>query len=373
MAIQGTVESIAAMNGNNAWPAALRMVWLTGGLVAINEPESNLVSVQTGRNGRRKAVFNIPAFPTLFAALTSHGFKIVGTTFITNPDQLEGTQATEFRVAALNGGWRLWDTSHAWRNIAAAAAKLNDMKLLDIASRIAGGLQYSERRLYDLVMSYSAQLHGHLKQDEPKERQVFRDTFTQGFTNIHALFWEMAVLRDVLAQFVVVFCLGRGDATTLSGLLRSLNKNPSTDADATRLVGLADKKSSGWMATFGAYRDCFTHSAPLHEVEGTSWVIQDLLTLKDGKTVPQIYFPLPADAEELYRRRAKGPLFKSLQEMAENASRKRERSLEPDALEYLHTTLCQFTELAELLSRSPFPVRDDHPSRHHRRDQVTPR
>lgn len=350
---------MAAMNGNNAWPAALRMVWLTGGLLASNEPESNLVSVQTRGNGRQIASFNIPAYPALFAALTSRGFKIVGTTFITNPDQLEGTQATEFRVAALNGGWRLWDTSHAWRNIASAAARVNDMKLLDISSRIASGLQYSERRLYDLVISYSAQLHGHLKQDEPKERQAFKDTFSPGvYKDIHALFWEMAVLRDVLSQFVAVFCLGREDATTLSGLLRSLNKNPSTDADAMRFVGLADKKLSGWMAAFGAYRDCFTHSAPLHEVEGTSWVIQDLLTLKDGKTVPQIYFPLPADAEELYRSRAKGPLFKSLQEMAENASRKRERSSEPDALEYLHTSLCQFTELAaELLRRSPLPPR----------------
>ncbi len=42
-----------------------------------------------------------------------------------------------------------------------------------------------------------------------------------------------------------------------------------------------------------SYRDCFTHSAPLHEIEGSSWAIQDLLTLKDGKTVPQIYYPLP--------------------------------------------------------------------------------
>jgi len=168
----------------------------------------------------------------------------------------------------------------------------------------------------------------------------------------------MAVLRDVLAQFVAVFCLGREDATTLSGLRRSLNKTPSTDADAIRFLALADKSSSGWMATFSSYRDCFTHSAPLHEIEGSSWAIQDLLTLKDGKTVPQIYYPLPADAEEPSRRRAKGPLFTSLKEMVENAGRKRTRISEPDALEYLHTCLCQFTELAaQLLSRSPLQPR----------------
>lgn len=346
-------------NPNNTWPAALRMVWLTGGLVATNEPESNLVSVQTSVNGRKLAAFNIPAYPALFSSLVVRGFKIIGTTFVTGPDQLEGTRAAEFRVAGLNGGWRLWDTFQAWRNIVSAAAKINDMKLLDIASRISTGLQFSEMRLYDLAMSYSAQLHAHLKSDEPKEMQAFTDTFSPGvYKDIHALFWEMAVLRDVLAQFVAVFCLGRDDATTLSGLRKSLNKTPSTDADALRFVTLSEKDQSGWMATFGAYRDCFTHSAPLHQVEGVSWAIQDLLTLKDGKTVPQIYYPLPPDAEELSRRRSKGPLFTSLKEMAENSARKRERSSEPDALEYLHGCLGQFTELAaQLIGRSPLPPR----------------
>ena len=155
-------------------------------------------------------------------------------------------------------------------------------------------------RLYDLAMSSSAQLHAHLKNDEPKEMQAFTDTFSPGvYKDIHALFWETAVLRDVLAQFIAVFCLGREDATTLSGLRKSLNKGPSTDA--VRFLALSDKATSGWMATFGAYRDCFTHSAPLHEVEGVAWTIQDLLTLKDGKTAPQIYYPLSPDAEELFQ------------------------------------------------------------------------
>jgi hypothetical protein len=335
------------------------MVWLTGGLVAINEPESNVVSIQTSVNGRKIAEFNIPAYPAIFSGLIMRGFKIIGTTFVTGPDQFEGTRAPEFRVAGLNGGWSLWDTFQAWRNIVAAAAKVNDMKLLDISSRISTGLQFSEMRLYDLATSYSAQLHARIKNDEPKERQAFKDTFSPGvYKDIHALFWEMAVLRDVLAQFVSVFCLGREDATTLSGLRKSLNKTPSTDADALWFLSLSDKNTSGWMAKFGAYRDCFTHSAPLHQVEGVAWAIQDLLTLKDGETVPQIYYPLPPEAEELSRRRSKGPLFTSLKEMAENAARKRERTSEPDALEYLYGCLGQFTELAaQLIGRSPLQPR----------------
>ncbi len=54
-------ENTPNMNTKNEWPAALRMVWLTGGLVALNEPESNVVSVQTRGNGRKIAEFSIPA------------------------------------------------------------------------------------------------------------------------------------------------------------------------------------------------------------------------------------------------------------------------------------------------------------------------
>ncbi len=347
------------MNTKNPWPAALRLVWLTGGLVAINEPESNVVSIHTSVNGRKLAQFNILTYGAIFSALAVRGFKVIGATFVTDPGQLDGTRAHEFRIAGLNGGWPLWDTFQAWRNIGAAAAKADEMRLLDVSSRIAAGLQYSEMRLYDLAMSYSAQLHAHLKNDEPKEMQAFKDTFSPGvYKDIHSLFWEMAVLRDVLAHFVAAFCLGRDGVTTLSGLRKSLNKKSSNDMEANEFLSLSDKSTSGWMAVFGAYRDCSTHSAPLHEVEGTAWAIQDLLVLKDGHAVPQIYYPLPPDAEELSRRRAKGPLFSSVKEMAINAGRKRERTTEPDALEYLHASLCRFNDLAgRLLGRSPIAPR----------------
>jgi hypothetical protein len=310
------------MDIKSNWPAALRLIWLTGGLVAINEPDSNLVSIHTGVIGRKLAEFNISTYGAIFPALKVRGFEIIGATFVTGSDQIEGTRAQEFRMAGLDGRWPLWDTFQAWRNIVSAAAKANDMRLLDVSSRIAAGLQFSEMRLYDLAMSYSTQLHAHLKDAAPKETRAFTDTFSPGvYKDIHSLFWEMAVLRDVLAQFVAVFCLGRDGVSTLSGLRKSLKKDPSTDVEANEFLSLSDRNTSGWMAAFGAYRDCFTHSAPLHEVEGVAWAIQDLLTLKDGKTVPQIYYPLPPDAEELSRLRAKGPLFSSFKEMALNAGK----------------------------------------------------
>jgi len=345
------------MNTKNEWPPALRFVWLTGGIVAINEPESDLVKLNIGLKGRTLEILRIPTYPALYTALGRQGFKIIGTTFVTGADQLDEFRAPEFRAAGLNGRWSLWDTKQLWRQIVSEAAKKNEMRLMDTASRIAAGLQFSELRLYDLAMSYSRQLKAHLKDSEPKERQAFVDTFSPGvYKDIHALFWEMAVLRDVLAEFVAIFCLRRDGITTVSGLRRSLAKSESTDAEANEFMRISEKSNSGWLAVFGAYRDCFTHSAPLHQVEGVAWAVQDLLTLNNGSLVPQVYYALPQDAEELSRRRTKGPLFDSLEEMALSAARNRDRSKEPDALEYLHLCLCQFTDLSQrLIARSPIP------------------
>lgn len=347
------------MNTENNWPVAFRFVWLYGGLVAVNEPHSNIVSIQTSVNGRKLDVFTTPTYGDVFLVLKLRGFQIIGVTFVTDAAQVEGTRAQVFRMAGLERGWPLWDAFQAWRNIVSAAAKANDMRLLDISSRIASGLQFSEMRLCDLAMSYSAQLHAYLKDGAPKEIQAFKDTLSFGvYKDIHSLFWEMAVLRDVLAQFVAIFCLERNEISTLSGLRKSLKKDPSIDVEASEFLRSSEKNTGGWMAQFSAYRDCFTHSAPLHEVEGVSWAIQDLLTLKDGHTVPRIYYPLPHDAEELSRRRAKGPLFSSFEDMVMSAGRKRERSSEPDALEYLHSCLLRFTDLAtRLIRRSPLSPR----------------
>jgi len=171
-----------------------------------------------------------------------------------------------------------------------------NQRLLDVAARIAAALQYSQMRLHDLTMSYSSQLHSSLHNKEPENYRAFKDTNSAAvYKDIHSLFWETAVLRDVLSEFIAVFCIGRRDATTLSGLLRSLNKNPSTDPYAEEAIRISDpEKENGWLGKFGSYRDCFTHSAPLDLVRGSAFAIQDQIVLQDSSSVPQIYYPLPS-------------------------------------------------------------------------------
>jgi hypothetical protein len=347
---------LLTMSLKQEWPIALRLVWLTGGLVAVNEPGEPDVLIKSNVMGCTFVTFGINTYPSLFSVLKSLGFLIIGTTFVTDGKQLEGFRAPEFRAAGAIGGWPVSDARQQWRQIVFASSRNQELRLMDAASRISAGLRYSEMRLCDLAMSYSVQLHSRLHTGEAKPYQAFKDTNSPTvYKNIHALFWEMAVLRDVLSEFIAVFCLGRNDATTLSGLLKSLNKNSSSDSFAEEVRRIADRQSSqGWLARFGSYRDCFTHSAPLNLVGGSALAVQDQLILKNASPIPQIYYPLPEDPDGLMRDRARGVPFDPANKTNVVHPRKRDRAKEPDALEYLHGRLCELTDLAtRLILRSP--------------------
>jgi hypothetical protein len=78
------------MNSIQEWPAVLRLVWVTGGIVAVNEPAETEVSIKSSVAGRPFATLTINTYAEIFSALRSLGFRTVGTTFVTNAQQLEG-------------------------------------------------------------------------------------------------------------------------------------------------------------------------------------------------------------------------------------------------------------------------------------------
>jgi hypothetical protein len=94
---------------------------------------------------------------------------------------------------------------------------------------------------------------------------------------------------------------------------------------------------------------------------GIAFSVLDRRQLNDQSTVPQIYYPLPANIEQLTRERSNGAFYPTMEKLLEASKRQTDRSTEPDALEYLHLSLNRFVELAAvLIARSPIaptPIR----------------
>ena len=236
------------------------------------------------------------------------------------------------------------------------------MLLLDVASRIASGLSYSQMRLHDLVKAYGAQLRGLLHREDPKEYQAFKDTNSiEVYKAIHALFWEMAVLSDTLAEFAAAFCFFRPGVRKLSRLCKFLKEKPPHDALCEEFLRITDQTSNGWLATFINYRNFFTHTAPLEQATNIAFAVQDLRKLPCGLSIPQLYYALPQEAAEFTSKRSQGIFFNSWKELSAASSRRHERASEHDALEYLHGCINQFAGLSlELVARSPIspkPIR----------------
>jgi hypothetical protein len=343
------------------WPNAGRVVWLTGGIVAYNNPGTE-VEICVGSNGPAVRKWRINSYGSLFEMLKKQGFSIIGTTFVVQQDELNGLRPAEFRLAGCRNGWPLSNLRQQWREVAFAASKQEQMSLMDVSSRLAFGLEYSQLHLYDLVSAYAMQLRSRWDKDKTLEYHRFKDLHSREvYKSIHALFWELAVLRDTLAEFAAIFCFSQPSIRTLRGLISFLRTSASADPLSAELLSVTNETQGGWLARFASYRNFFTHVAPMEWAAGIAFSIQDVRTLSDQSRVPQIYYPLPGNIEELTRERSNGAFYPTMEKLLEASKRRADRSMDPDALEYLHLSLNQFAELAAaLLVRSPLspaPIR----------------
>ena len=60
------------MTSSSGWHKVLRLVWIAGGVVAVNEPGPN-IQINVGLGGRTIHRLRINAYATLFEALREDG------------------------------------------------------------------------------------------------------------------------------------------------------------------------------------------------------------------------------------------------------------------------------------------------------------
>lgn len=219
----------------------------------MNEPGPD-VMVLAGFGGPEIQRLRIVSFDALFAVLYNERLPTLGATFAQTPEEFQGICPPEFRAMSVTcDSWLVREAQQKWRQIAFGAWRAGRMDLLDISSRIASGLLYTEMRLSDLVNAYSSQLRGHAPREGPKAYERFKDLNTPWvYKAIHALFWELAVLRDSLAQFAAVFCFSRTDIRSMRGLRGFLVNARLTDTLSDEILRASDPANPGWLARFSS-------------------------------------------------------------------------------------------------------------------------
>jgi hypothetical protein len=275
--------------------------------------------------------------------------------FVQHKDEIDQLYPAHFHAAAPSRGWKVWDVKRRWAEIAFAASKAAHPELMGVASKLSAGFENCEIRLLDLAEAYGIQLRAYVQRGKVDEYVMFSDRNSPRVYNaIHALFWELAVLRDRLAEFASRFCFSTHKVCKrFRALADELRQLSVSDALAGAFLSAADPESKGWVWLFTEYRNFFTHDALLQQTAHCAYAIQDMRQLVDGTRVPQIYYPLPQDICQL-RKRSRGARLSLFEQTAKEPSRRSTRTAEPDALEYLHCCLDQYADLGQLLvTRSP--------------------
>jgi len=319
--------------------------------------------LSAGLGGPVLTEFNNPAFGQLFTTLTQLGVLVVGCEFYQDVEEMQGLRPAEFRVFMTGRGWLAHDTWDKWRQVATASMRADQMDVADGAARIAFEMQAVEHRLLELCRAYTNQLRSLVVQNELEDYKRFDDLNTGPVIHcVHALFYELAVLRDYLAEFMARFVFrvqGKdgGPIRRMASLRKHLVTKPVEDPLCSEIIQSTAEEAAepGWLAVLSAYRNLFTHVAPMEQVAVRSFTVQTYIPIKGDGRLPILYHPLPANALELVRTRPHGFPFASFTDWAmASVGHRPNRNEQPDALEYLHATVNRMAELAaKLIARSP--------------------
>jgi hypothetical protein len=286
------------------------------------------------------------------------GLQVFGVSSFAHKLELEGIVPAEWRSVHYQPrkAWICHDAKTIWSQIAYAAGKAKSGKLWDCAARISYQVETSIRRLQLLSDGYSTQLSTLLARRQFPDGSRIDDLWTQSvFLSIQSFLTDACVLRDYLAEFAAAFVYRLGESpriTSHAGLLKHLKRASSDDVLTKKL--LEASAANGWLNELGSYRDLVVHSAPLALAQGRLWVWCKAIELAEGKRLPIVRFPLPAQPAAIMAARSKAD-YENFQMLIEQFAGSAD--VDPsmrDALRYAHTVMGDLAELAlDLASHSP--------------------
>lgn len=335
------------------WPISGREIHLHGGLLAINEPKSNVVRLWPNTLCGKRFEIKIPTYGKIYSEIKSLGLDIVGIEFITHESEAIGESPTQWRPYSYQQKiWPNWDATQLWSQIGNASYKHKDGLCYDLSKRISYQLTSLSLRLKDLSLSYRDQLNALNIQSKPSHGQRFQDGFTDTvYQKFHSFLFDACILRDYLSEFVYNFSGGGAlrevgkEVTTAGGLYKLLMKSSELSFFENHLKECMD--NNGWLKELGAYRDLVMHSAPISIANHQLYCIQEIISLPDSKQAQSVRFPIPGNPDGLYRQRCKRDDFdKYVKELELIAKAALDDYGEYDCLKYAQTTSTKLSYLA---------------------------
>lgn len=337
--------SNASMN-QDAWHNVVRVAHLSGGVRAVSNPGPRVYLLP--RMGEQAAVFELTDYRALFGLLMEAGFDIIGCDFIESPEELSGIMEPQWRafMQPLAGmSWPPWEVRQDWANISHRAGWADRMSTFEKARHVSMQLRICAFRLRDLSEAYHRHLTALCRGEDFKPGHMTDGQYSEHlFISAHAMFGELASLRDHLAMFVAREVLGnlRPNIDSWSRLLEDKAFLRSNHAIVPTL-----QQEASWLERFGQYRNLVVHNAPLGETHGAIMVTQVRMETPLGD-VPTVSLRLPSDPEALVKRLRSGAALNSFAHWLEISRAKMEG---PELLTYCQEVFNGLVRLAHSIAR----------------------
>jgi hypothetical protein len=342
------------------WPTAGRLVHLTGGLHALNRPQSRDVSIYALSPGAEEHAlcnFNILEYHSLFMELNNIGLMPFGVAFYTYRQQFEAIDPPEIRhfsTSSKYGNWLVEKAVQTWSQIRNTAVdQLCDVQLMDLCQRITFELRAANLKWFEISSAYNQVLNKVVREAKFKDSLPFNDgnTFVV-YVSIHSFLAEAASLRDYLAEYIANHILPEQPERSekeyiskMASLRKQLTRSDIKHPLASYIVQSTDEDNAGWLAEMSAYRDLVLHHAPADRAHGMGFMRHHTVSLSSGAELPSVAFYLPADPFAAKRARARGGPFKAYSDFLE-ASARTEVVIEKEAMHYCHGLLGKLAALA---------------------------
>ncbi len=341
------------MNGNE-WPNIIRIVHLSGGIRAINNPGSIVSVTPTLKDS--DISFEIPSYNSLVATLKK---KILscpfGIDFYRIPEEIGGLYPPYWRSVTLTH--RAIDT---WRQLFNSGHSEKDYEFAEISSKIAFQLKAIEYRLREISESYHSELSAVCAKKEFKEGNGIESPNSYPiYLSVHSFLIDACILRDYLSEFLSIYHYGKyKKVDSLSALLKDVIKKKKIDDRISKVIfEITDEKNPfGWLSKLTAYRNLVVHNIPLIYSEGRTYVLLVKNKIAKNVEIPSILFPLPKDPHKIRNLRSKNELYKDFGNWKSSILKNPlDDKIIHDALSYCYLFLMRISEFAlDIATSSPY-------------------
>jgi hypothetical protein len=275
------------------WPCVFRTLHLPGGMRVVETApgKAQFAPISTG-----SIELNIKSYQDIANELKrAIGLPILGCECFRDDEEIEGLRPASWRPV-LPKRANEWPTHVAelnWSGLSNVAQKRNDPRLYLIAGAITSQFRFASVRLLDLSESYFKNIDVILKsRTELSEGILVRGYFVdQLYSSIHAAFFEMATLRDYIAEYIAYQIYRDTKTNSMAWLFEKIQKggfSTELEKEIETIYG-----GGGWLREFSDRRNTLGHRMPFDRLAGAGMMHFRKHVTPLGATAWLLFMPIP--------------------------------------------------------------------------------